>query len=238
MKLIEQKILTEEYDVEDFSKWLCTNMPGCKDLDKIKTFDNHLYISFNGKQFLGDRIKFKFVFKDIPFIVNWNILEDDKNTKCVDVQVGNQHTKMYAVDELLVDSHQQNEFIDELKEIFIPKDELFKDMPYQDVAIKCKMETANKIDPSGTFRSLYSKRRMAYTDSFPYNDIFEKNADLRKLLNSSIKKINELTDSNIKINGMWVYKKDPSLYLISMPQFNFLTTEEMLSQDIEKALKR
>ena len=79
-----------------------------------------------------------------------------------------------------------------------------------------------------TIHSLYSKDKMAYGNSFPYDNLFTI------VDNSFIKKIKEYTKYKF-YNKIWEYNKDSDIILVSMRGFNFITKKDDLLLDFESS---
>lgn len=197
--------------------------------------------TIEGKYVRCNVLKFLFIYNDSTKVqLNLYSLTKpypDLGEKYIDCSVSRQHTKKYDLEKLITNHNLINEFINELKELVIPKDVLFKGKAYSDIAMICKMEKVDQKDPSGTLRSLYSKDKMAYLNSFPYKDIFTEDKEGESIVKKAFKKINAASGKELKLNKLWYNNKYKDLLLVSMPGFHFLTNKGMLEQDLIFALK-
>ena len=90
----------------------------------------------------------------------------------------------------------------------------------------CTLTEMTNLGTKYGLSSIAYRPRMSYGDGFCYGRSFTSSSKLLKLIQNSSP---ELSSS---IKKVWIYNKDSNIILIAMPGYNFLTTIDMLSNDL------
>lgn len=98
--------------------------------------------------------------------------------------------------------------------------------PYADICNELKMTCiGTKYDLS----CIAFRPKMSYSNGFKYGDKFKPNVTLASLMSYKF---------DADFNRAWICTEDENLLLISMKQYNFLTTRDALAKDLGLSLEQ
>lgn len=126
-----------------------------------------------------------------------------------------------ALTRYMVDRYHYNE--NEIKTTIFKHKSVFP-AEYEELCLLTKMVcTGTKYNLS----SIAYRPTMSYSGDFKYHDIFTKSSKICKLIK------NTLPDIASDIKQAWIYSGDSNILLINMPSYHFLTTVDMLVDDLK-----
>ena len=103
--------------------------------------------------------------------------------------------------------------------------ELNVDAKYKDVCAKTKMEFINgdRFD----LHSIAWRSAMAYSNCFPYSDIFTRAGRLEQIIKF------KRADLEPYIRKVWIYKDDDSILLVALNGYTYITDIKTFAQDLK-----
>lgn len=94
--------------------------------------------------------------------------------------------------------------------------------PYHDIINITEMRYLDGKDYCG-LRSIAWRPTLSYRDGFKYGDIFRPRPRIARLISMRL---------DVRVNRAWEYIEDPEILLVAMRGYNFLTTVDMLAEDL------